>query len=351
MSQPSVTSSSNWTTTSPSHLGRIHTCAALLSCTLAILLFSANILKAQQPDQDDEVIRVDTHLVVFPIRVRGKSGQAVSGLTLNNLSLKDDDNATAGLYLYEGADRISLVFALDQSGSLREIMNQQQDAALRLFQRFGEKSQVAVIRFAERSELALPFGRDFDATRSAFAPTTIRNQHTAIFDAAAAATNAFAGLPRLRSERRLVILISDGLDTASSVKPVKVIETALKNQVTFYVVHLPLFTPQNGRLRVRTPAKGFRELAEKTGGKYFLVNGTAPLSSETSVDLSPVFKAIEEDLKSQYLLGMYTRGTANDGRMHRVVISFPAGIEYQIGGFGYSQKHELFVAPDAPKKK
>jgi Ca-activated chloride channel family protein len=323
----------------------------LIGCTLAILLLSANTLKAQQSDQDDEVIRVETHLVVFPIRVRDKRGQAVAGLTLNDLSLKDDDHATTSLYLYEGADRVSLVFALDQSGSLREIMNQQRDAALRLFQRFSEQSQVAVIRFAERSEIALPFGRDLDATRSAFSPTTIPNQHTAIFDAAAAATTAFESLPRVRSERRLVILISDGLDTASTVKPAKVIEAALKNQVTFYVVHLPLFTPRDGRLRVRTPAKGFRELAEKTGGKYFLVNTAAPLVSESSADLSPVFKAIEEDLKSQYLLGFYTRETANDGRTHRVVIGFPAGTEYQIGGFGYSQKHELFVAPEAPKKK
>ncbi|HEV7743752.1 MAG TPA: VWA domain-containing protein [Pyrinomonadaceae bacterium] len=329
----------------------MHKCAALLSCTLAILVVSANTLEAQQPDEADEVVRVDTHLIVFPIRVRDKRGQAVAGLRANDLSLKDDDKATTGLYLYEGADRVSLVFALDQSGSLREIMNQQQDAALALFQRFSQKSQVAVIRFAEHSELALPFGRDLDATRSAFSRTTMANQHTAIFDAAAAATNAFASLPRLRSERRLVILISDGLDTASTAKPLKVIETALKNQVTFYVIHLPLFAPQDGRLRVRTPAKGFRELAEKTGGKYFLVNATAPLVSQTSADLSPVFKAIEEDLKSQYLLGLYTRGAASDGRMHRVVISFPAGIEYQIGGFGYSQKHELFVAPEAPKKK
>ncbi|HEV7684601.1 MAG TPA: VWA domain-containing protein [Pyrinomonadaceae bacterium] len=350
MSVPSVTSSSNRTTTSPGGLGLIQKCA-ILSCAFAILVLSVNTLKAQQPDQADEVVRVDTHLVAFPIRVRDKRGQAVAGLTANDLSLKDDDNATNGLYLYEGADRVSLVFALDQSGSLREIMNQQQDAALRLFQRFSEKSQVAVIRFAARSEFALPFGRDLDATRSAFAPTTIPNQHTAIFDAAAAATKAFESLPRLRSERRLVILISDGLDTASTVKPAKVIETALKNQVTFYVIHLPLFTPRDGRLRVRTPAKGFRELAEKTGGKYFLVNATAPLVSETSADLSPVFKAIEADLKSQYLLGMYTRGAARDGRMHRVVIGLPAGLEYQIGGFGYSQKHELFVAPEPPTKE
>ncbi len=306
---------------------------------------------AQEPDAADEIVRVDTHLVVFPIRVRDKRGQAVAGLTQNDLTLKDEDNATTGLYLYAGADRVSLVFALDQSGSVRDIVRQQREAALSLVQRFGEKSQVAVIWFAEQPQLEVPFGGYLDLTHAPFSFSTPPNQHTAIFDAAAAASELFETLPRVRSERRLVILISDGLDTASNVKPQAVIEAARKSQVTFYVIHLPLFTPRDGRLSVRTPTKGFRELAEKTGGKYFLLGNTAsPLASQANVDLAPVFKAIEDDLKSQYLLGFYTRESANDGRMHRVVIGLPAGVEYQIGGFGYSQKHDLFVAPQDPKK-
>lgn len=349
MSLPSVTSSSNLTPANDVYSRLTYKCAVLLGCMLVSVCLSA---RAQEPDATDEVVRIDTHLVVFPIRVRDKRGQAVAGLTPADLTLKDEDNATTGLYLYAGADRVSLVFALDESGSLREIMNRQRDAALALFQQFGQKSQVAVIRFAEQPQVALPFGHDLDATRSAFSSAPAGNQHTAIFDAAAAATKMFESLTRLRSERRLVILISDGLDTASTIKPARVIEAALKNAITFYVIHLPLFTPQDGHLKVRTPAKGFRELAEKTGGKYFLVGNTgAPLAPQSSMDLSPVFKAIEEDLKSQYLLGFYTKETSNDGKMHRLVIGLPAGVEYQIGGFGYSQKHELFVGPQPAKKK
>jgi VWFA-related protein len=324
-------------------------CALVLSCLLAITSFQN--IQAQEPVSADEVVRIDTHLVVFPIRVRDKRGQAVGELTDNDVTVKDEDNATTGLYLYHGADRVSLVFALDQSGSLREIMNQQREAALALFAQFGEKSQVAVLRFAQQPKLALPFGRDLDATRAAFSASTTSNQHTAIFDAASAATKLFETLPRIPSERRLVILISDGLDTASTTKPGAVIDAARKNQVTFYVIHLPLFVPSDGRLRVRAPAKGFRELAQKTGGKYFLVGNTAsPLASPANTDLSAVFKAIEEDLKSQYLLGFYTKESSNDGRTHRLVVGLPGGVEYQFGGFGYSQKHELFIAPPAPTK-
>jgi len=257
------------------------------------------------------------------------------------------------MFLYPGADRVALVFALDQSGSLREIVSQQREAALALFGRFSERSQVAVIRFAEKASLAAPFGRDASVAREAFEFPIRDNQHTAIFDAAAAAVGVFDALPRVRSERRIVVLISDGLDNASSTTAGAVIQAALEKRVSFYVIHLPLFEPRDGRLAVRSPAKGFRELAEKTGGKYFLVgNARASLALEVNKtnDLTPIFQAIEEDLRSQYLLGFYAGEPSRDGRKHRFSLSMPAGVEYQIPAYGYSRTHEFFILPHGVQK-
>jgi Ca-activated chloride channel family protein len=304
---------------------------------------------------DDEVVRVNTDLFVFPIRVKDKRGQAATILTERDLLLKDQDHVTAGLSLYHGADRVAVVFALDQSGSLRDIVSQQREAALALAGRFGDKSQVAVMRFAERPSLVVPFASDTSAAREAFSFRARTNQHTAIFDAAFAAVNAFAGLPRVRSERRIVVLISDGLDNASSIKAAAAIQAALQNHVSFYVIHLPLFEPRDGRLAVRSPSKGFRALAERTGGKYFLVgNAGAVLAAQAeraNNDLTPVFQAIEDDLRSQYLLGWYAGEGSRDGRNHRFTISLPAGVEYQVGGFKYARTQEFFhVAQPKPEK-
>jgi Ca-activated chloride channel family protein len=301
-------------------------------------------LPAQEPWLDDEVVRVSTDLLLFPIRIRDKRSQAASPLNETDLVLRDQDHVTTGLYFYPGPDRVALVFALDQSGSLRQIISQQREAALALFGRFNERSRVAVIRFAEGASLVAPFGRDSNTARDAFDFAGRVNEHTAIFDAAAAAIGAFDPLPRVRSERRIVILISDGLDNASQTKPGTVIDRALDKRVSFYVIHLPLFEPRDGRLAVRSPAKGFRDLAEKTGGKYFLAGDVrSALAPHKEVDLAPVFKAIEDDLKSQYLLGFYLGETANDGRKHRFSLSLPANAEYQVGRLGYSRTHEFFV--------
>ena len=305
-------------------------------------------LQAQEPtNDDDEVVKVNTNLLVYSIRVRDKRKPAASLSAERDLTLKDDDHVTTGLYLYPGADRVTLVFALDESGSLRQIVSQQREAALGLFDRFGKRSSVAVMRFAEQPQLVAPFGRDTTTAGEAFSFPVKPNQHTAIFDAAAAAVHAFDTLPRFRSERRIVILISDGLDNASTTKAGAAIRAALEKQVSFYVIHLPLFAPLDGHLAVRPPSKGFRDLAEKTGGKYFLVgNASSALSlpeNRVSNDLAPIFLAIEEDLRSQYLLGFYAGEASRDGRNHRVKVTLPAGVEYQVGGYGYSQTHEFSV--------
>lgn len=322
-------------------------CLGVWSVLVALIALPPIHLQAQEPTNEDEVVKVNTALLVFPIRIRDKRGQAATTLTERDLLLKDEDHVTSGLYLYPGADRVALVFALDQSGSLREIVSQQREAALGLFGRFGGRSQVAVIRFAEQPTLVAPFGRDTAVASEAFKFPVAPNQHTAIFDAAAAAVNAFDVLPRVRSERRIVILISDGLDNASTMKANPIIQAAFQKQVSFYVIHLPLFAPRDGHLTVRAPAKGFRELAEKTGGKYFLVGNASSAfgqqANRTNIDLTPIFQAIEEDLKSQYLLGYYANEESRDGRDHRFTISLPARVEYQFGGYGYSRTHEFFV--------
>jgi len=326
---------------------------AALICLLVCFFAAVNptSVPAQQ-NADDDVIRVNTDLLLFPVRVRDKKGLAVAGLTEQDLTLKDQDQVATGLYFSPGADRVALMFALDQSGSLRQIISQQREAALALFSHFGERSSVAILRFSDVASLDTPFTNDSSAARTAFRFTAAPNQHTAIFDAAGRAVRAFEELPKVRSERRIVVLISDGLDTSSRTSAESVINAALDQRVSFYVIHLPLFEPRDGRLEVRRPSKGFRELAEKTGGKYFLVGDAKSALAPKPNDLTPIFQAIEEDLKSQYLLGFYISESSRDNRKHVFSVSIkPEGVEYSVPGRSYSrtQKFMINLPPGANK--
>lgn len=323
---------------------------ALFILVLCVPLTAPAQTGSQKIEDDDDVVRVSTELLMFPIRVRDGKGLAVTGLTEKDLRLEDKDKATSGLYFKSGVDRVALVFALDSSGSIQDVIFQQRNAAIALFDRFSDRSSIAVLQFAETSDLVVPFNRDSSAAAEGFRFHFRHNQGTAIFDAAAKSITTFASLPKVRSERQIVILISDGLDNASSIKPNSVIAQAIEKRISFYVIHLPLLEPRDGRLAVRSPSSGFRDLAEKTGGKYFLIQNVQQVLTSTPVDLAPVFKAIEEDLKSQYLLGFYISESAKDGKKHTFSLGMlPAGIKYSIG-YGYSREHEFFVRSPIPSK-
>ncbi len=207
------------------------------------------------------------------------------------------------------------------SGSLREQLSRQRDAALGLFSRFGPASSVAVIRFGQQAKLVAPFTRETDSARAAFSVAVNLSERTAIFDAALVAIQAYARRAENSPERRIAILISDGLDTASRANAQQVIAAANRTRVSFYVIELPLFTPSDGRLVPRPAAKGFRDLAERTGGRFFLAGTSASaLNPNTPVDLTPVFAAIEEDLRSQYVIGFYPGDASRDGQPHRTAV-------------------------------
>ena len=290
-----------------------------LAIAVSLPLFSS-LAKAQETEPID-VISVRTDLVAVSVTVTDSRGRRITDLKQADFLLTDDGRDARIDYFASGAERIALAFVLDNSGSLREQLSRQRDAALGLFSRFGPASSVAVIRFGQQAKLVAPFTRETDSARAAFGVAMNLSERTAIFDAAIVAIQAYASRAENSPERRIAILISDGLDTASRANAQQVIAAANRTNVSFYVIELPLFTPSDGRLVPRPAAKGFRDLAEKTGGRFFVAGTSASaLNPNTPVDLTPVFAAIEEDLRSQYVIGFYPGDASRDGQPHRTAV-------------------------------
>ncbi|HEX8748047.1 MAG TPA: VWA domain-containing protein [Pyrinomonadaceae bacterium] len=301
----------------PARFARI--ASIFLTLSLLLVIFQATPALGQEPA--DEVVRVRTDLITVPLFVTDREGHRVAGLKQQDFILRDNGRAMEMAYFSSGTDRVALLFALDASGSARDIITRQREAALALFSRFGSDSRVAVMRFTETAALAASFLMNPGRALEAFNFPAMPGRRTAIFDAAMTGVRSF-DMPD-RAERRIVILMSDGLDTASTTSASKVIGEALERGVSFYVIHLPIFEPRDGRLRVRPPAKGFRDLAEKTGGKYFLFGDVkTALTPVARYDLSPVFQAIEDDLRGQYLLGYYPDEASRDNLPHRIEVGF-----------------------------
>lgn len=303
----------------PSHVARL----SLSHLFLLLLFFPLNLFA--QDGSDIEVVRVRTDLVTVPAYVTDGKGRRITNLAAADFELLDDGRVARIEYFATGTEHVALIFALDASGSTREVISRQRETALALFKRFGQGSEVAVMRFMERAEMAAPFSVQAESALAAFDLPAARNARTAIFDAALNAVRAFDARPQASTERRIVILISDGLDTVSSVRHNLVVDEAKRRGISFYAIHLPLYTVRDGKLRPRPASKGFRELAEQTGGRYFLAgDAKSALDPNAAFDLSEILLAIEEDLRGQYVFGYYPAEEARDGRFHRIELKLTA---------------------------
>jgi Ca-activated chloride channel homolog len=303
-------------------------CRPILSVQLVVLLLAGCLLTvsavagAPQESGQEDVLRVRTDLVTVPAVVVDSKGRRLFGLKQDDFAVQVDGRPINLNHFSTGTDHVALAFLLDASGSARDYLTRQREAAFALFSRFGPNSEIAVIRFAEKAELAVPFTNELAKAQSGFEFPAVVGRHTAIFDAAESTIHLFAQRKTDPTERRIIILTSDGLDTASIAKAAEVIRSAQTAGVSFYVILFPLFVPTEGHLTVRQTSKGFRDLADKTGGRYFVAGDVkSVLDPNAHYDLAAVFKSIEEDLASQYLLGFYPDESMRDNRSHHIEVA------------------------------
>lgn len=279
----------------------------------------------QAQNQDDDVVRVNTELIAIPVTVTDNKSRRISGLTQNDFSLFDNNQKANITHFSSGAEKVAFLFALDTSGSVREIISKERNAALTLFQHFNSTAQIAVLHFNDKVELRVPFTNDSKELSKGFVVPAERNTRTAIFDAALGSLTFFASRENNPTERKIVIILSDGLDNVSNAKSKQVVEEANQLGVSFYVLHLPIYFANDGRLEMRKPAKGFRDLAEKTGGMYFLLGDVqTSLSPNAQYDLTKIFQTIEDDLKSQYILGYYLDDISRKTGTHKLSVKLNA---------------------------
>ena len=92
----------------------------------------------------------------------------------------------------------------------------------------------------------------------------------------------------------MLVLVSDGDDTASKTTYARALEEALRNEVMIYsIIDVPIEASAGRDLGGE---HALITLAEQTGGKSFYV-------SEGGLDKA--FTKVSEDLRTQYLLGYY----------------------------------------------
>jgi VWFA-related protein len=137
-------------------------------------------------------------------------------------------------------------------------------------------------------------------------PDAVRAVSTAMWDAVRYVSDEV--MPRSPGVgRRAMLLITDGVDTSSRVKPDKAIDAALQSEVVVYSIGIGDEHSFDG-----VDKEPLNKIAERTGGRAFF--------PKTVDELNAVFKQIQEELFSQYVVTFAAPGVARDGSFHKIKI-------------------------------
>ena len=286
-----------------------------LLAALGILSFSPwlllETLSAVQSTDDDpnQTITVDVELVNVFFTVTDRGGQLFTGLTRDDLMVYEDD-VLQTITNFDSETDLPLTIALlvDTSGSIRDRLRFEQEAAIEFFHSTLERrrDQGMLIAFDSGVDLLQDFTDDPE--RLANAVRSIRaGGGTSLYDAIyLAITEKIINEPE---GRRVMIVISDGDDNASRYSMTETLEAAQRNNVSIYTIS----TNSVANFETRDQRRGDRTLAsfaEETGGRAFL-----PRRLE---DLAVSFQDISDELRSQYTLAYIPTNLARDGSYREI---------------------------------
>src|ERR1044072_240240 len=265
---------------------------------LAIVCVSAQVALAQ----DDDVVRVNTDLVVLNITVTDKGGNYVKALKRSDFKIYEDGvevepGMISSFSLHESP--YGAVVLRDSSGSMEARFSLARSAAIRFLDGLRPEDVAAVYKFDSKVERVQEFSGGRDLAPMAYA---IRAKGmTTLNDAIVEASHTLADRTEVR---KAIVVLSDGMDTFSKASSDKAVETALAVGASIYAVDMSSL--EVGGTSGRQSALSLKVFAEKTGGRFITTPG--------GPELRDAFTGIADELGHQYTISYRPMNTKRDGK-------------------------------------
>jgi Ca-activated chloride channel family protein len=254
-------------------------------------------------------LHVDVKLVNVFVNVIDQNGAIVAGLTRDDFALAEDGRPQQiSVFERQSELPLNLTLAIDTSSSVRKDMAAEADAARRFAHALlRSQDQMSLMQFATEARELTPFTNKMSQIDHGLGQLR-SDWSTALYDAICQAS---AGLGR-NPGRRVLVLISDGDDTASSATYAQALEQALRNEVMIYsIIDVPIEASAGRDLGGE---HALITLAEQTGGKSFYVSDGG---------LDKAFARVSDDLRAQYLLAYYPHHQEPGRNFHRIQVTIP----------------------------
>ena len=279
----------------PAILFRLQPAKAI--ATFIFLLAPTGAVCEQPPKADVFRATAEVSAILIPVTVKDKRGRLVSTLERERFHLfVDDIEFPIKSFWREGGLPISYTFIVDVSGSMNgRRLSRTRDAILEFVRQLRRDDEVCLITFgAGEVKRRLPFGTD-----PGLLPRVLESLRgygtTALYDMLTATPQAMEGNHNLR---RVLLLFSDGVDTASAVSPADAVKILEGLEDPLYVLGIEPPPAEEG------PPDSYEDLlarfAGASGGRYLRVDSAAKL---------PQFaRDLRQELTMRYIIAFEPSG-------------------------------------------
>ena len=274
--------------------------------TAAIVLAAAAAALGQQA-----TFRSTTSIVPVLATVLDKDGRLIPDLTQQDFTLLDNGKPQEIVFFQNDVQPFTVVVMMDFSFSMNAHLKLLKAAAEQFILRLLPADRAQVGAFSDKIMFSGTFTSDRDDLVSALDDLQYGNP-TRLYDA----IDASIDMLDEAKGRKVVLVFTDGDDTASRVGFGDVLDKATAKEVMVYAIGLQSEFFNGARMQRTRPDRSLRRLADETGGGYFELKKTD--------ELAPTFTRVAQELHSLYALG-FTPATL-DGKEHRLEVRVKPGM-------------------------
>ena len=268
----------------------------LLAC-LAGLVVIVGLETASAQESVPTVFKSAVERVAVTAVVRDSRGKLVTNLQPSDFELLADGRPHPMVGVWSEASPASVGILMDVSGSMATKLERARDAARTIVA--GLKpgvDEVAFYTFDTTLTQVRPFSDDFANSESAWLEAKAFGA-TSLWDAIARTAQEIS----VRQRRRALIVITDGVDSASSMKPSDVSAIASELDVPVYMMVIS-FALEEEQRDIPTTIRGpLGDLATWTGGDSLMVRDLETLAAAARLILA--------ELRHQYVIAFEPRTT------------------------------------------